>query len=390
MRDHNLPAEELAEGLLNWEMRFRSLAQSAVDGIVCSDSHDRIVFWNRAAERMFGYSEEEILQQPVVTIIPEPLRAGHAFGVERFLSSGAASILGKTIEVLGLRRNGEEFPIELSLSSWKGKRDVFFAAIIRDISDRKQAEKDVQEATSRARARTEELESLLQMVAHDLKSPVVTMGGLLRILQRSLETAPKDDRRDRVLDQLIASSQMMESFLTDLLGGLAAEASKPEIAPFDLRDAVGEVLEQLRQAIEEKDIAVEVDLPESLPQLLADERRIKQVLDNLLTNSIRYMGPAEEPMIKVWATEEADRIITRVSDTGTGIPRECQDRVFDRFFRAPGVEVKTGSGLGLFIVKKIIESHGGEVWFESEEGVGTTFSFSLPTTKPDTGPLPVE
>ncbi len=381
MAEDEIMKEQLIEDLRDSEMKFRSLAQSAVDGIICADSRDRIIFWNKAAENMFGYREEEILEKPVITLIPESFRTAHREGVKRYLETGQAVLMGKTMEVQALSKEGSEFPVELSLASWSAKGEVFFTAIIRDITGRKEMERALEYRTQEAKERKEELESLIQMVAHDLKSPVLTIEGLIRVLKRNVAKKTNDEKQDRILDQISESSETLEIFLRDLLDGLAAEAAQPKPAPINLHEAVAEVLGQHEQAIEEKGIRIEMEIPDSLPKVYADEHRLKQVLDNLVTNSIRYMGGKCDPRIRIQAFQDKDAVITSISDTGIGIPPKFQARIFERFFRVPDTGVRTGSGLGLFVVKKIVENYGGNIWLESEEGKGTTFRFALPQYK---------
>lgn len=378
VEEENKTRDELLEELRDSEMRFRSVTQSAVDAIVSADTHDRIIFWNKAAEKMFGYTEEEILGKPVIVLMPESYRRAHREGVKRHVRTGRQVLIGNTKEVQALRKNGQEFPIELSLAKWTAKGKSYFTAIIRDITQRKEAEHALEQQTEEARRRKEELETLVQMVAHDLKSPVLTIAGLVRVLKKRLSGAPWDERRDRILHQLGDSSETLESFLKELLDGLEADATEPRPEPVGIHEAVNYVLARHKEHIEENGINVEVDIPESIPRVYADRNRIRQVLDNLVTNSIRYMGERSDPKIRIQARQEDRSIVTGVSDNGIGIPVEFQGRIFDRFFRAPDTGVKLGSGLGLSIVKDIIETHGGRVWLDSEEGKGTTITFTLP------------
>jgi PAS domain S-box-containing protein len=353
------------------EQRFRSVAQSAVDAIISIDATDEIIFWNQGAARIFGYSEEEVLGKSVTMIVPEPYRDAHRRGVENYLRTGRPALIGRTEELEGLRKNGESFPIELSLSTWKTAAGTFFTGIIRDISDRKEAESALSQ-------RTEELESLVQMVAHDLKSPVITVGGLTRLLKKSAGDLPQDGRIDRILDQLICATQTMEDFLADLLDALAVEHAKPERTSVNIDHVVREVVQQLEQTIQERGIKLRLEIAERLPVVSGDKRRIAQVLDNLLVNAVRYMGQKPDPTISIQVIADKSVITTRVSDNGVGIPDKLQEKIFERFYRVRRSDSPVGTGLGLAISKKIVESHGGKIWVESAEGHGASFSFTLP------------
>jgi len=366
------------ESLRDSETRFRSVAQSAIDAIISINTSDEITFWNQGAQNVFGYTEEEILGKPVAILMPDRYREAHRNGITRYLSTGQKVLIGKTMEVQGVRRNSEEFPLELSLSTWKSGEEVFFSAIVRDISDRKAAEKALELSIAEAKQRTAELESLIQMVAHDLKSPVLTIAGLARVLTNRIRKIDHGNDIQPILKQLAISSETMERFLRDLLDGLALEQSQPILEPLPLEDVIREVSDRHGQLISEKGITLQTQIPKDAILVLADRPRICQVLDNLLINAIRYMGDRSEPLIKIQVAEEQGFYVTSVSDNGKGIPQEYHESIFERFFRVAGPDKPEGTGLGLFIVRKIVQSHGGAIWVESEEGRGATFRFTLP------------
>jgi PAS domain S-box-containing protein len=359
------------------EMRFRSLAQSAIDAIVSMSSEDKIIFWNRGAELMFGYSEEEVIGQPVSMIIPMALREAHRAGVRRYLATGERKIIGKTVELEGLTKDGIQFPLELSLSTWNTAEGTFFSGMIRDITRRKEAEMALEQRTVEARQRNEELESLIQMVAHDLKSPVVTIVGLVRLLKGSMARMRLDERSEQILNQLSATSEGVERFLRDLLDGLVSEHTEPERAEVRLDEVVIEVIHQHKQLIDQRKIDIDLDVTSAIP-VLGDRHRIRQVLDNLVRNAVKHMGETTHPVIRIEVRSDQDYVVTKVSDNGVGIPAQFLDKIFDRFFRVSRSGIQGGTGLGLSIAKKIVESHRGRIWVESEEGKGATFVFELP------------
>jgi PAS domain S-box-containing protein len=374
---------EIYDTLQASEMRFRSVAQSALDAIISVNANDEITFWNKSAERIFGYSEEEVLGKPVSILVPEQLRAAHQAGLHRYLRTRQPVLIGKTVELSAIKKGGVEFPIELSLSSWETREGVFFTGIIRDISDRKEAERILAQQTGKTLQRTQELESLIQMVAHDLKSPVITIGGLVRLLKKRLQANELDEKRGEILNQLASASYAVEQFLKDLLDGLAIAHSQPEKRSLDLEECVREVLEQHRQMAEEKGVALTLTVPPDLPLVLGDRHRLKQVFDNLITNALRHMGPSVEPQVHVEIKRSGDVLEVRVADNGVGIAPEHHAKIFDRFFRVHQTGILGGTGLGLSIVKTIVEHHGGTIWVESEIDRGATFAFTLPVPPSD-------
>jgi len=361
------------------ENRFRSVADSAVDGIISTTSDDKIVFWNKGACNIFGYTEGEVLGKPVTMLMPPSLRKRHREGVKRFLKTGIPKIIGMTVEMQALAKGNREFPIELSLAVWKTHDEISFSGIIRDISERKKAQQALEDLNVQANRRTDELETLIQMVAHDLKVPVVTIGGLLRLLERKVSCLTTQPDVENIFHQLRSSSKTLENFLADLLDALAVEKTQNAMASFPLDELLKEVFDSLDDEIITK--GIQIDLKDCSPATVSGDRnRIRQVLENLIMNAVKHMGEPNYPVIKVAVAQDGEYVITSVVDNGMGIPKQYHERIFDRFFRVPKANGVKGSGLGLSIVKQIVESHGGRVWVESEAGKGAAFFFSLPKT----------
>ena len=231
---------------------------------------------------------------------------------------------------------------------------------------------------STTHTRIEQLESLIEMVAHDLKSPVVAIHGFVHMLRRRFGNMKPDPKLNEILRHLAVASRSLQNFLSDLSQLLAADGIEPELEEVCLTEAIEEVVGRQRQALEEKRITVNLDFADYRPAVLADKRRIVRVVDNLIINAMSHMGEPPNPRIDVCLRDARQFAITSVTDNGVGIPPEYHNDVFKRFFRAPGRGPKTGTGLGLSIAKTIIESHGGRIWLESDAGKGTTFSFTLP------------
>ena len=224
----------------------------------------------------------------------------------------------------------------------------------------------------------ETLESLIQTVAHDLKSPVICVVGLVRALRTRCRNLPLDERRDRILDEIESSGQTMEKFLNELLDGLVSDHIEPVLDQVLMDQIVRASVQQHHQTIEERGIKVQLEIPPDVVAVWADPHRIRRVIDNILVNTIRHMGDRPDPMIKVEVRDLRGSVLTRISDNGVGIPSEHLGKIFDRFFRVLRPGGQAGTGLGLSIAKKIIDSHGGRIWAESEKGQDTTFSFTLP------------
>ncbi len=386
MRQFNKDLQEVEEArhmaldsLRESEERFRSVAQSAVDAIISSDSNDIITFWNQGATKIFGYSEEEALGKSVTIIIPDQYKDLHRNGMKRFLESGRTSLIGRTIELQGLKKNGQIFPIELSLSYWKTTKGTFFAGIIRDISDRKEAEAALETRTEEAKQRSEELEALIQMVAHDLKSPVITIVGMVKRLQKKVSQMPEGHECNPILKQIGSAAENIEKFLSDLLNGLVVDYTRPELTCISMPALLEDILERRRSELKDRNFEIRKNIIDGLPPVMGDQHRIMQVIDNLVSNAIKYMGENSTPVLTLNVRKHDAFIMTSVIDNGQGISEGHQTKIFDRFYRVRKGSV-SGTGLGLSISKKIIQDHGGKIWVESKPGSGSSFSFILPIT----------
>lgn len=227
-------------------------------------------------------------------------------------------------------------------------------------------------------SRIEQLESLIEMVTHDLKSPVIAIHGFVRILRKMCETMPPDPKRDEILKYLTVASRSLQNFLGDLSQLLAADKIELELEEVCLTDAIEEVVQRQGQALEEKRIELYLNFGDYRPTVVADRRRIVQVVDNLIINAMSHMGQPPRPRIEVRLRDSRQFVILSVADNGIGIPPEYHDKVFKRFYRVPGRGANAGTGLGLSIAKTIIETHSGRIWLESDSGKGATFSFTLP------------
>jgi len=251
---------------------------------------------------------------------------------------------------------------------------------VRIFIERQQAEDGLRRSEQRANARADELESIMEMVVHDLRSPVLAIEGFVRVLERRVGSLVSDPGVKKILTQLANGSRAIKGFLMDLSRALSIspEQVELELNAFRLDEAVEELVEQYREEIEGKRIRVRLDMAGYHLPTVCDRRRIIQVLDNLLVNAIRHMGEVEQPAIRIELEDTRDYVIARIRDNGIGVPPEYRKRVFQRFFQVPHHGPKSGTGLGLAIAKAIVERHGGEIWLEPEADRGATFVFTLP------------
>ncbi len=240
-------------------------------------------------------------------------------------------------------------------------------------------EYDVQlKAASDARERIDKLESFVQMITHDLKSPVIAASGFVRLLHKLLDERPSDPRAKEILGHLANACEKIQDFIKDLSQLILIENTPLQWSRFEVNRVVEEVLEQHEQTMQERHIALKLELDDYRGGVVGDRHRIMQVLDNLVSNAIHHMGEVRDASICIGLKDAGEQVVVRVSDNGMGIPPEFHDKIFRRFFRVPRTGEKPGTGLGLAIAKSIVESHRGNLWIEAETLRGAAFNFSLP------------
>jgi PAS domain S-box-containing protein len=349
--------------LANSEERFRSVAETASDAILVVDNRGDIVFWNYGAEKMFGYSSEEVIGLPATVVMPERYHKSHRQGLRRVVSTGKSAIIGKTIEVNGLRKDGREFPLELSLANWETPEGPFFTAIIRDITEHK---------------RLDQLkDDFISLVSHEIRTPLtVIMGSLNTILSEEKRLSPVE------INRLLQDASLEATYLSHLLGNLLelsrAQANQLSLftEPVNMYRIVQETVDKLQ--MQDSSNKVVIDLTKKLPLVNADPLRVERILYNLLENAIKYSPQGTD--IRVFAKPEEDYVVIGVVDQGAGISLPDQAKLFGAFQRLEQSrpEGVSGAGLGLMVCRRLVEAHGGKIWVESEPGCGSTFLFTLP------------
>lgn len=360
------------------EERFRAVAETASDAIVSANSRGEVTYFNPAAEQVFGYSAREIHGKPLTHLMPDRFHDDHRQGLKRFLSTGDARLIGKTVEVAGKRKHGGEFPLELSLATWTADNHTFFTAILRDITERHQTEEKLQQALATEREAAERMRELdrlkdefLSTVSHELRTPLTAISGFAEILRGS----PDHEERAEWLERISENASEMEAMIEQLLDYSRLEAGKValDVRPLRVREMAQHCIELVQDATGERQMSLEIsnDL-----EVQADERGFERILVNLLTNAAKYSPDGSAVRVAAWAENGEATVV--VEDEGVGISTSEQAKVFERFYQGPGVSAKRGTGIGLSIVRRYVEMLGGRVWVKSTPGLGSTFLFKLP------------
>jgi PAS domain S-box-containing protein len=381
------------EALRDSEKHYRSVIETANDAFVSIDQAGVITDWNDRAENAFGWPRDEVLGRPLEeVVIPASYRAAHRKGMKRFLATGEGPVLSSTVEVEALHRDGHQFPVELTIWAIQVGQAYQFNAFVRDVSERKRAESErerllaaAEEARNELSAQNERLleldrlkDEFIALVSHELRTPLTSIRGYTELLID--ETAGKlTDEQRQFLAVVDRNSNRLLNLVGDLLFLAQIEAGKLvlDVGALDLGSLASEAVETARPTAEEKGVTLTLATG-PVPLLAGDRSRIGQLLDNLVSNAVKFTDSGGRVDVRVRSLKK--RAVIEVRDSGIGIPAGEQQFLFQRFFRTSTATEQAiqGTGLGLAISKAIVEAHGGEISVESEEGVGTSFRVTLP------------
>ena len=379
-----------------------AILESSLDAIIVIDHQSKILEFNPAAEEIFGFKRAQVVGQPMAErIIPERYRARHYQGMAKYLDTGEGPVLRKRVELPALRANGEEFPAELAIVPIPGCQPPVFTGYLRDLSEEKRAEAElqkaqeellnanralegkVQERTASLQQSLKAMETVLYTIAHDLRGPNRAIQGFAQLLG-SEYGARLDETGQSYLTRISNGALKNDALICDLLEyGRLAYAELP-MTNIDLGQSVQRVILDLRQQISAKDARIELD--KNWPAVWANESVLSQIITNLLTNALKFLAPGVPPRIRVRVetaqnpkTKATPNGIVRlyVEDNGIGISPEMQGRLFQPFQRGAASASYQGTGMGLAIVQKGAERLGGAVGFSSALGKGSSFWLEL-------------
>jgi PAS domain S-box-containing protein len=355
--------------------RFRQVVEASPTGMLTVDRRGHIVYANRRLGEITGYLREELVGQSLDLLIPIGARARHPANVERYLEAPRALVSGR--ELRARRKDGAEVFVEVGLSPIASADDDVVLATVADISERKRHEEELRRSNA-------DLEQFAYVASHDLQEPLRQIASFTELLAERYG-GRLDDRADRYIDFARNGALRMQRLVRDLLTYARAGSSARLHAPVSVASVLSGVLAELGPAIAEAQAVVTASL---LPVVMADATQLGQVLQNLVHNALKFRS-ARPLHIEVGAQRNVDGWLLWVHDTGVGIDPKHADRIFAMFqrLRPRGTETDGGSGIGLAIVKRIVERHGGRVWVVSAVGEGATFYFTLPAP-PDMGETP--
>ncbi len=367
------PEKETTRRAADAALQLAAIVEASDDAIFRKTLDGIIVSWNRGAEKMYGYAAEEMLGRPISILVPPDCpdelpeileRIQHGESVDQY-------------DTVRIRKDGRLIHVSLTVSPVHDATGRLLGAcgISRDVTERKLAEAQLKNANANLQQKNREMVDFVQTVSHDLKSPLVTIGGVLGLLKEELQ-----EERLVAAGELIATAEEtvvgMRDMIDDLLKLSRIGTVAIDLQPVGLSEVAEELVRKHAPELEDKHTDVSLELNEDQPTVLADLNRLVEVLDNMIVNALKYACDGPEPRITIGSETVGREVRLFVKDNGPGIGREHHEKIFGLFQRLD--DSKEGTGVGLAIVKRIMEVHGGRVWVESAIGEGATFWLAFP------------
>lgn len=357
------------------DARFAALLDAAVDGILVIDDQGRIETFNAAAERLFGYTADELRGRNIRVLMPEPYRSSHDDYLRHYLTTGEKRIIGIGREVSAQRRDGTVFPIELSVGEVMHADARRFVGIIRDISERRASERELRQQQERLEhvTRLGTLGEMAAGIAHEINQPLTAIATYAAAAQRMLASGRIDNERlDDVLGKVAAQAERAGQIIERVRELARRQSPAQELC--DINVITTEALKLAEVDARYNDAAIEVDLGTNLPRAWLNSIQIQQVVLNLMRNAIEAGTGRCKIQVRTCARGD-EALLIEVEDNGPGVPQELQAEIFNPFFTTRS----EGTGMGLSISRSIVASHGGKIEVETGAAGGAVFRVTLPT-----------
>ena len=368
------------EALRESEERYRIISSTASDGIVSVNRFNQILFANEAAERIFGYGPGELINRNLTDLMGQGFRELDPRGLFRLVRSATTGSSPKAAEVMGVRRDGSEFPVEVTFGKAHIRGERVLTGVMRDITERRQSEESQRRATMEIEAANRAKSDFLASISHEIRTPLNSIAGLTELLR---DTRLDPDQQDMV-NTIWAGSESLLHLINDLLDISKIEAGQVDITSesFDAIQVCERALEIVKTKAQRKGLAlVCVVEPASPPRFQGDPNRIGQILVNLLTNGVKFAESGSVSLRLQWSVADGNRAVLEFSarDTGIGIRPEDRLKVFEKFYRVDSRVGRQagGTGLGLSISRLLAEVMGGSLTLSAEEAAGSCFVLRL-------------
>ncbi len=383
--------KHLTDALIASERQLSIITRNAGEAIIMMNGKGQVSYWNPAAEAIFGYTMEEVVGHDLHQLLaPQRYHESLRNGIAYWQRSSEGPAIGRSIELFGLRKDGSEFPLELTLSSVSLNDGLTAIGIVRDITERRRVAEELQRAKESAEAASQAKSNFLANMSHELRTPLNSIIGFSELIHDGI-TGPVSQLQQDYLGNVLTSSRHLLQIISEILDLSRIEAGRLKLEPAPC--SLNELLQQVQSIFSEQFTRREVALqyvtkhPDGLI-LVVDEVKLRQVVINLLSNALKFTDTGGEVRV-VTSVVEADQLqqlIIEVSDTGIGIREEDLPKLFQEFSQIEPAMTRNreGTGLGLALSKRLIELHGGSITVTSRFGVGSSFTVSLPIREPNT------
>src|SRR5258708_215184 len=362
------------------EAHFASILDAVPDAMIVIDEGGNVQSFSPAAKRLFGYSAAEMIGKNVKTLMPSPYRENHDGYIEQYLRTGQRRIIGIGRVVVGERKDGSTFPMELAVGEMRSSDRHFFTGFIRDITQRQQSEARPQELQSAVIpiSRLTAMGQMASALAHELNQPLLAIVGYMKGSRRLLESGAEDrsgvlrDAMDKAGDQALRAGQIIRR----LRGFVGRGDSEPRVE--SVKRLIEEAIALALVGTKDQGVRVRFQFDPAIDLVLVDKVQIQQVLLNLLRNAVEAMEASQRRELVIsTAAGDDDMVTVSVADTGSGIAPELMSQLFQPFV----TNKRHGMGVGLSICRTIVEAHGGQITVEPNPGGGTIFRFTLRATR---------
>jgi PAS domain S-box-containing protein len=362
-----------------FELRFQAVAQSLTEAVILADDQARIIFWNKGAEAMFAYQPEEILGYPLELLMPERYRDRYRLAFDEYRVTGKSRMIGSVLEGEGMRKDGTDFPLEISLASWRTGEGTFFAIVVRDLTERRRNEelsrsKEAAEVACRAKS------CFIAKVNHELRAPLNAVIGFTRMLLTE-NNDNLTDRQTDFLERILINATDQLQLVNNVLDVSRMEAGRMDlnIGPVYVDKLIREAARQIDSRYRSSGVELTLTIPESLAPISTDGLKLKQVLINLLDNALKFTERGSVTVRVDASPMDRSPIFIHVIDTGPGIPSDCLQRIFEPFLQLKTTDASRfqGTGLGLTVSRSLCDLLGYTINVSSRTGEGSIFTVGM-------------
>jgi PAS domain S-box-containing protein len=358
--------------------RLRAVVETAVDGIITIDERGTIETVNPATERIFGYTEAEVVGRNISMLMPEPYRSEHDGYLERYRQTGERKIIGQGREVMGQRRDGTTFPLDLAVSETLLEGRRLFTGLVRDITERARAAEELLAATKAAEQASRAKSQFLTVMSHELRTPLNAIIGYQDLLEAGV-AGPVTPQQQAHLARIKSGAGQLLELINQILSLARIESGKEDVIreTVDLVELATEVKLFLEGLAEQKGLSLRTEFEVSHLDVETDGGKVRQILLNLLGNALKF---TEEGEVELSLAVQGGEVAFRIRDTGSGIPEAFQEQVFDPFVQADNSQTRRhgGTGLGLSVSRELARLLGGDLVLEHTSEAGSTFLLTLP------------